>query len=238
MTNETSSAARFTQGQYLTFTLGKEEYAVEILKVQEIKGSTPITPMPNTPPHIKGVINLRGTVVPVIGLREKFGMEPAAYDKFSVILLVLVGTKTVGIIVDAVSDVLTLTEKDVEATPELDGVDTSFIRGLAKSGDKLIALLDLQGAIGLDQLSVVAAPGPISLSAAVACSMPRLIAGAVAALAEAAWQILPLKGAPPLQRTTVLLIGQEVTVVDSKARGELGYLGSKSREQGLRELKA
>jgi len=95
MTNETSSAARFTQGQYLTFTLGKEEYAVEILKVQEIKGSTPITPMPNTPPHIKGVINLRGTVVPVIGLREKFGMEPAAYDKFSVILLVLVGTKTV-----------------------------------------------------------------------------------------------------------------------------------------------
>jgi len=138
-------------GQYLSFSLGQEQYALEILRVQEIRGYTPPTPMPNTPHHIKGVINLRGSVVPVVGLRERFGLEPLTEHRFSVIVLVRVGSRVLGLLVDAVSDVLTLKEGDIEPTPQLDGIDTSFIRGLAKSGDKLIALLDLAAAIGVDE---------------------------------------------------------------------------------------
>ena len=149
-------AASGHAGQYLTISLGQEQYALEILRVQEIRGYTPPTPMPNTPHHIKGVINLRGSVVPVVGLRERFGLEPLTEHRFSVIVLVRVGSRVLGLLVDAVSDVLTLKEGDIEPTPQLDGIDTSFIRGLAKSGDKLIALLDLAAAIGVVELDAVA----------------------------------------------------------------------------------
>src|SRR5579863_6774526 len=84
--------------QYLTFTLGKEEYGIEILKVQEIKGYSAITPIPNTPPHVKGVMNLRGTVVPVVDLRSKFLMDAVDYDKFTVIIVVMMGAKVAGLV--------------------------------------------------------------------------------------------------------------------------------------------
>ena len=151
-----ASGAVQAAAQYLTFSLGEEQYALEILRVQEIRGYTQPTPMPNTPHHLKGVINLRGSVVPVVGLRERFGLAPLADHKFSVIVLVLVGSRVLGLLVDAVSDVLTLREEDVEPTPQLDGIDTSFILGLAKSGDKLIALLDLARAVGSEQLDAQA----------------------------------------------------------------------------------
>jgi purine-binding chemotaxis protein CheW len=139
----TSSGGHETQ--YLTFAVGAEEYGIDILCVQEIKGHTPITPIPNSPAFIKGVMNLRGTVVPVIGLRETFGMEPVPYDRFSVIVVMNVGTKVVGMLVDAVSDVLSLKLADIDMAPELGGrVDMSFIQGMARAGEKFIVILAIE----------------------------------------------------------------------------------------------
>ena len=129
--------------QYLTFTLGNEEYGVEILKIQEIKGYSSITPIPNTPPHVKGVMNLRGTIIPVVDLRMKLGMAEASCTPFTVIVVVKVGAKTVGLVMDAVSDVLDVAKDDIEATPDF-GVAVEFISGLAKAGSRLIVLLDIE----------------------------------------------------------------------------------------------
>ncbi len=145
----TAKGGTGTGSQYLTFTLGSESYGLEILRVQEIKGFSAITPIPNTPPHIKGVMNLRGTVVPVVDLRIKFAFEKAEYNQFTVIIVVNVGTKVVGLVVDAVSDVLNIPDADVDPTPELGGTDVSFLTGMAKSGDRLVALLDIERVAGV-----------------------------------------------------------------------------------------
>ena len=130
--------------QYLTFRLAEEEYGVEILKVQEIKGYSAITPIPNTPSYLKGVMNLRGTIVPVVDLRSKFAMHEAEYNQFTVIIVVKVGPKVMGLIVDAVSDVLNIPRVDVQATPDFGSeVDARYINGMAKAGDKLVVLLDI-----------------------------------------------------------------------------------------------
>ena len=130
--------------QYLTFRLAAEEYGVEILKVQEIKGYSAITPIPNTPSYLKGVMNLRGTIVPVVDLRSKFAMDEAEYNQFTVIIVVKVGAKVMGLIVDAVSDVLNIPKVDIQATPDFGSeVDARYINGMAKAGDKLVVLLDI-----------------------------------------------------------------------------------------------
>lgn len=135
--------------QYLTFQLGNEQYAIDILGVQEIKGFSAITPIPNAPAHVKGVINLRGTVVPVVGLRERFAMAPVAYDRFTVIVIVSVGTKAVGMVVDAVTDVLTLGQDRIDAPPDLGAsVDISFIKGMARTAERLVVVLDVEKALG------------------------------------------------------------------------------------------
>ncbi len=130
--------------QFLTFTLNDQEFGIEILRVQEIKNFSQVTPIPNMPECIKGVMNLRGTVVPIIDLRSKFHMPTVPYNQFTVIIVVNVGSKVMGLVVDAVSDVLNLADDSVKETPEFGaGVDTLFIRGLAKSGDRLVTLLDI-----------------------------------------------------------------------------------------------
>jgi purine-binding chemotaxis protein CheW len=130
--------------QFLTFNLGEELYGVDILRVQEIKGYTAVTKIPNTPPHIKGVLNLRGTIVPIVELRTKFGMPTIDYTAFTVIIVVVVRDKVMGLVVDAVSDVLNIDRKDIQSTPQFGArVDVSFVNGIGKSGDKLVALLDM-----------------------------------------------------------------------------------------------
>lgn len=130
--------------QFLTFLLGDELYGVDILRVQEIKGYTTVTKIPNTPPHIKGVLNLRGTIVPIVELRTKFGMPTIDYTMFTVIVVVVVREKIIGLVVDAVSDVLNIDKKDIQPRPEFGAkVDVSFLNGIGKSGDKLVALLDM-----------------------------------------------------------------------------------------------
>lgn len=131
--------------QFLTFTLNDQEFGIEILRVQEIKNFSQLTPIPNMPECIKGVMNLRGTVVPIIDLRTKFHMDAIDYNQFTVIIVVNVATRVMGLVVDAVSDVLNLDEESVKDTPEFgSGVDTQFIRGLARSGERLVTLLNIE----------------------------------------------------------------------------------------------
>jgi purine-binding chemotaxis protein CheW len=130
--------------QFLTFQLGEELYGVEILRVQEIKGYTTVTKIPNTPEYIKGVLNLRGTIVPIVELRTAFGMPTIDYTMFTVIIVVVVRDRIMGLVVDSVSDVLNISQKDIQATPEFGTtVDVSVLNGIAKSGDKLVALLNI-----------------------------------------------------------------------------------------------
>ncbi len=134
--------------QLLTFTLNEQDFGVDILRVQEIRNFTRFTPIPNMPPCIKGVMNLRGTIVPVVDLRSKFDMPAMEYSQFTVIIVVNVGTKIMGLIVDAVSDVLDVQADAIEPTPALNGIDTSFITGLAKSGERLVTVLNIEELLG------------------------------------------------------------------------------------------
>ncbi len=139
--------------QFLTFQLGEELYGVDILRVQEIKGYTAVTKIPNTPAHIKGVLNLRGTIVPIVELRTKFGMNTIDYTMFTVIVVVVVREKIMGLVVDAVSDVLNIDKKEIQPAPQFGAkVDVSFLNGIGKSGDKLIALLDMDRLLSDDDL--------------------------------------------------------------------------------------
>lgn len=140
--------------QFLTFNLGEELYGVDILRVQEIKGYTTVTKIPNTPSHIKGVLNLRGTIVPIVELRTKFGMPTIDYTTFTVIIVVVVRDKVMGLVVDAVSDVLDIAQKDIQAPPQFGAnVDVRFLNGIGKSGDKLVALLDMDSLLSEGDLS-------------------------------------------------------------------------------------
>ncbi len=136
------------EGKYLTFALAHEEYGLEILKVREIIGYMEITAVPQTPPYIKGVINLRGQVIPVVDLRTKFGMETAEVTEQSCIIVVEItqsGRKfNTGIIVDHVQEVLDIAGQDIEEPPQFGAsVDTDFILGMAKVGESVKILLDI-----------------------------------------------------------------------------------------------
>jgi purine-binding chemotaxis protein CheW len=130
--------------QILTFRLGDEVYGVDILRVQEIKGYTAVTKIPNQPSYIKGVMNLRGTIVPIVELRTKVGMETIDYTAHTVIVVVVLQDRIMGFVVDSVSDVLNISRQDIQAPPEFGAkVDVSFLNGIAKCGNNLVALLNI-----------------------------------------------------------------------------------------------
>ena len=142
--------------QFLTFQLGEELYGVDILRVQELKGYTTVTKIPNTPSYIKGVMNLRGTIVPIVELRVTFGMETIDYTMLSVIVVVVVRDRIMGLVVDSVSDVLNISQKDIQAPPEFGTkVDVSFLNGIAKCGDKLVALLNIDRLLSESEMQKV-----------------------------------------------------------------------------------
>ena len=131
--------------QYLTFLLEDQEYGLEIYKIQEIRGYSAITPIPNVPAHVRGVMNLRGAVLPVVDLRMKFNLPKVEYNKFTVIVIVSVGDKMVGLLVDAVSDVLTVNTEAIRDAPDFGpAVDTRFINGVFETRDRLTVVLDLE----------------------------------------------------------------------------------------------
>ncbi|MCX7823227.1 MAG: chemotaxis protein CheW [Syntrophobacterales bacterium] len=152
------SAKRAMPGKYLTFRLGNEEYGIEILKVKEIIGMMPITPIPQTPAYIKGVINLRGKVIPVIDLRLRFHMEEVPYNERTCIIVVEVKLVnepiSIGIVVDAVSEVSQIKEEEIEVTPSFGtSLDTSYILGMAKTDNSVKILLDIDQVLTQEELT-------------------------------------------------------------------------------------
>jgi purine-binding chemotaxis protein CheW len=148
------------EGKYLTFSLAEEEYGIGILKIKEIIGMMPITLVPQTPEHVKGVINLRGKVIPVIDLRLRFGMESIEYDERTCIIVVEItgraGTVQIGIVVDSVSEVLNIKGEDVEETPTFGtNLNTDFILGMAKMEGGVKILLDIDEVLSTEEIAVL-----------------------------------------------------------------------------------
>ena len=147
-------------GKYLTFTLADEEYGIGILKVKEIIGMMPITPVPQTPEFVKGVINLRGKVIPVVDLRLKFGMEQIGYSERTCIIVVEiegeVSSVMMGTVVDSVSEVIHLKNDDIEETPTFGTrLNTSYIQGMAKMDGRVKILLDIDKVLTTQELSLL-----------------------------------------------------------------------------------
>lgn len=143
--------------QYLTFRLGEEDYGVDILRVQEIKGWNPVTTIPNTPEYLRGVLNLRGAIVPIIDLRMRFKLPNAEYTPTTVVIVLCVRAddkeRILGIVVDGVSDVLNVAQDDIRPAPDFGAaVNTEFINGLATVEDAMIMLLDIDKLLRLDEL--------------------------------------------------------------------------------------
>ncbi|MGQ9524025.1 MAG: chemotaxis protein CheW [Armatimonadota bacterium] len=135
---------RAKAGKFLTFFLGSEEYGLEILKVHEIIGMMDITPVPRTPSFIRGVVNLRGKIIPVVDLRLKFGMDAVDHTDETCIIVVQANGVQMGIVVDRVSEVLDIAEEEIEAVPSFGAeVDTAYILGIGKTGERVKLLLDI-----------------------------------------------------------------------------------------------
>lgn len=131
--------------EYLTFTLGAEEYGVDILKVQEIRGYDAVTRIPDAPDFIKGVINLRGTIVPVVDMRLKFKLARADYNEFTVMIILNIARRVVGMVVDGVSDVMQLTAEQIRPAPEFGGaINTRYITGLGTLDQRMLILVDIE----------------------------------------------------------------------------------------------
>ncbi|MEQ1439304.1 chemotaxis protein CheW [Fontimonas sp. SYSU GA230001] len=138
-------AAASSPNEFLTFTLGDEEYGVDILKVQEIRGYDTVTRIPDAPDFIKGVINLRGTIVPVVDMRLKFKLGRAEYNEFTVMIILNVAHRVVGMVVDGVSDVLQLTPEQIRPAPEFgSGVNSKFITGIGALDNRMLILVDIE----------------------------------------------------------------------------------------------
>jgi len=154
MDNKATEAKR-TVHQFLTFLLDGREYGLELFRIQEICGYAPITPIPNLPEHVRGVMNLRGTVLPVIDLRMKFRLAPVEYSKFTVIVIAKIESKTVGLLVDAVSDVLQVRHEELRPAPDFGPeVDTSFINGVFQIRDHMAVALNLEKLLTENELVV------------------------------------------------------------------------------------
>jgi len=138
--------------EYLTFRLGQEEFGIDILKVQEIRGYEPPTRIANAPAFIKGVVNLRGTIVPIVDMRLKFGCASAEYNALTVVIILHLHNRIVGMVVDSVSDVLGLAAENLKAAPEVDSIiDRDAIVGLGSVGERMLILLDIEKLMtGLD----------------------------------------------------------------------------------------
>lgn len=143
--------------QYLTFMLNGEEYGVEILRVQGIQGWDTVTPIPNSPRYVLGVMNLRGAIVPIIDLRKRFDMESVPFGPTTVIIVVKVENsdkaRTVGMVVDAVSEVYRIDEEEIQALPEFGAsVNADFVKGLSTVEEKMLILLDIDRLFSVDDI--------------------------------------------------------------------------------------
>ena len=152
-----SAAAAIAQsGEFLTFRLGAEEYGIDILRVQEIRSYEEPTRIANSPHFIKGVVNLRGVIVPVVDLRIKLGCESVEYNGFTVVIVLNVKGRVVGAVVDSVSDVLELAKDQINPAPEMSTtVDTTFITGIASVGERMLILMDIESLMSSADMGLI-----------------------------------------------------------------------------------
>ena len=144
--------------QYLTFILDGEEYGIPILRVSGIQGWEKTTPIPNSPEFVKGIINLRGEVVPIIDLRKRFGLDEKAYDAHTVVIVIKIEqtdkTRTIGLVVDAVADVYDIGEEHMHATPDFGGkIDDDFVEGLGMINEKMVIILEINNLVDWSKVS-------------------------------------------------------------------------------------
>ncbi|MBP9905707.1 MAG: chemotaxis protein CheW [Rhodoferax sp.] len=157
---KSNDAASATNREYLTFRLDREEYGIDILKVQEIRGYESPTRIANAPSFIKGVINLRGTIVPIVDMRLKFNCAKAEYDSFTVVIILNLRQRIVGIVVDSVSDVMGLMPENYQTAPEVDSViDSDAVLGLGSVGERMLILLDIEKLMSGDDMGLVSDAG-------------------------------------------------------------------------------
>jgi purine-binding chemotaxis protein CheW len=151
-----STARAPSTAEYLTFRLGAEEYGIDILKVQEIRSYEQPTRIANVPSFIKGVVNLRGVIVPIVDLRLKLSCENADYNSFTVVIVLNVRGRVVGAVVDSVSDVLEMTPEQIRPAPELSsGVDSTFITGIGAVAERMLILMDIEGLMSSPDMGLV-----------------------------------------------------------------------------------
>lgn len=142
--------------EFLAFRLGGEEYGVDILKVQEIRGYENVTQIANAPAYLKGVVNLRGIIVPIIDLRIKFRQDKVNYDQYTVVIIADLHDRTTGIVVDGVSDVLTLAPGQIRQAPQLSG-ETDYIRGIGSVESRMLILVDIEKLLDTEELAAIEA---------------------------------------------------------------------------------
>ncbi|MDI1338863.1 chemotaxis protein CheW [Polaromonas sp.] len=143
--------------EFLAFTLGQEEYGVDIQKVQELRGYDAVTRIANAPEHIKGVVNLRGIIVPIIDMRIKFNLGTPTYDQFTVVIILNIASRVMGMVVDSVSDVITLSPEQIKPAPEMGAVlDADYLIGLGTLDDRMLILVDLEKLMTSEDMGLVA----------------------------------------------------------------------------------
>jgi purine-binding chemotaxis protein CheW len=156
------SATKTNESEVLSFKLGNEEYGMSILKVQEIRGYEAVTRIANAPDYVKGVVNLRGIIVPIVDMRIKFGLGTPTYDQFTVVIILNIGNRVLGMVVDSVSDVVTLTADQIRPAPEMglsrDGgaLDTGYLQGLGTLGERMLILVDIEKLMASDEIGLIA----------------------------------------------------------------------------------
>ena len=158
--NPSSSSAKLTDdiagNEFLAFTLGKEEYGIDILKVQEIRGYEAVTRIANAPAFIKGVVNLRGIIVPIVDMRIKFHLGEPTYDQFTVVIILNIGGRVMGMVVDSVSDVITLSADQVKPAPEMGtAFNTDYLIGLGTLDERMLILIDIDKLMSSDEMGLM-----------------------------------------------------------------------------------
>lgn len=142
--------------EYLTFSLGQEEYGIDILKVQEIRGYDTVTRIANSPEFIKGVINLRGIIVPIIDMRIKFHLDHADYNEMTVVIILNVAGRVIGMVVDGVSDVITLKSEQIKPAPEFGAaIDTKYVTGVGTVDDRMLILVDIERLLSSSDMALL-----------------------------------------------------------------------------------
>jgi purine-binding chemotaxis protein CheW len=140
----------------LAFKLGNEEYGIKILKVQEIRGYETVTRIASAPEHVKGVVNLRGTIVPIVDMRIKFNLGEPTYDQFTVVIILNIQDRVVGMVVDSVSDVISLTADQIKPAPDMGGaLNTDYLVGLGTVDERMIILVDIDRMMSSEEMGVI-----------------------------------------------------------------------------------